>query len=452
MSNLSRREKRNTVALLLAGTVPLGIAGFFSYIEADPGIQLPPRAAPPYPNGFDLYVQAANLSAQPNPPVDPSSDPNPPTSAAQGAIRYSRARREAWHRGAAPAWQLFKQAQQTPTRDAYGYDTDWMPGYARLRQLARDKNAETRLFAMRAEPEKAVNSALDCVQMAFDTSRQGALISRLVAGAICAVGLAPLYETDGKTKVQVPERLTAPQARVATARLEALMQRQPSYVAATETDRWMILAFLDRAFKRGNWRDPDALAPAGGHQRQDFARRMARLLVSKRAVVANINRSYDRSIAGLKAPYHLSAPPPDVNDDVDPISASLMVAGDNLGFSAARENTQLNLMLLRLALQTYRAENGRYPASLDQLQGAILQKIPTDDFNDNKPYRYTLKNGQYRLWSVGPDGVDDGGKALGFPSSPAGIPRTPTSKLPWQNHLPSMLPDAKGDVVARETR
>ena len=471
MPQLSRRERGKLVALLVICALPLGVAGYFSYLEADPHIQLPSRPAAPAPNGFDLYVQAANLSAQPIPAVDPSSDSNPPTTAAKGALRYGRARREAWHKSAAPAWAAFRQAQQTPTGDPYEYGADKMPGYARLRQLARNKNAETRMFELRGEPDKAVSSALDCVEMGYDISRSGALVSRLVGTAICAIGISPLSESSGKNNRQLPEQLTGAQARAAAARLEALLKRRPSYVEAMKEERWMILGVLNKGFERGNWRAPDAFEKVGFGPRttaatvvggappqQFWDEKMARTLTSKRAVVAHVNREIDAAIAQLKAPYKprprapISLPsgatmrPP--ASALDPISAQF-TPSPLLRFDAAREKAQLDLLLLRLALQAYRADKSAYPPDLNALRPTYLRQIPTDDFAGGKPYNYRKSGANFRLWSVGPDAVNDGGQAIAAPQPAA---KYPGADLPWNQHLPSIRDDSLGDIVAGETR
>ena len=60
-----------------------------------------------------------------------------------------------------------------------------------------------------------------------------------------------------------------------------------------------------------------------------------------------------------------------------------------------------------LALRVYALRHGEYPDSLGALvKEKILPAVPTDMFAD-KPVRYDLK--RRRLWSVGPDAVDDGG-------------------------------------------
>ena len=449
MSHLSRREKRGLVLILLVGAIPLGIAGYLSFLNLEPDIQIPTRAPLPVPNGFDLYVQAAALTAQPNPPVDASTDRNAAgISAPVGSVRYGRARRQAWHTAATPGWNKFKQAQRAQSYSPYAYDARALPGYARMRQLARDKNAELRLFRMRGESDKAIHSALDCVEMGFDAARGGGLIARLVCAAIVAIGISPVSES-GADNQQLPEQLSGPSARAATARLEALMTGTPSWVAALQTGRFEALAQLKDGFGRDNWRAPDAFGSSySTPELEGVVQRAQRNLVSKGAVVANLNRAFADAIAAQQKPYvpqdFSTSDLRDDSDKYDMVSAQL-APRNNLRFNAAREKTQLDLLLLRLALQTYRAEKGAYPPNLAALQNGYLKQIPTDDFGGGAPYFYTLRNGVYRLWSVGPDAKNDGGTAIPERSS------VPT-KLPWLKHLPSILPESTGDVVAGETR
>ncbi len=442
MPKPSRREKRGLFALLLIGAIPLGIAGYLSYLDIEPDIKIPPRAALPVPNGFDLYVQAAALTTQPNPPIDFSTDPNSGgISAAQGAIRYGVARRQTWHQGAAPGWAKFKQAQRADSYSPYAYDASALPGYARLRQLARDKNAETRLFRMRGENEKATNSALDCVELGFDAARGGGLIPRLVCAAIVAIGISPVNES-GADKSQLPEQLSGPQARAAAARLEALMAQRPSWVDSLQTAKWEALVQLKDGFKRENWRAPGAFTFGEVPKPDGFGTRIQRSLIGKRTVVANVKRAYADAIAAQQQPH---APSGDENSDKYDVISAALAPRETLRFNAAREKTHLDLLLLRLVLQAYRAAKGAYPPNLAALKNGYLKQIPTDDFNGGKPYFYTRKNGDYRLWSVGPDARNDGGIAI-----PARFARR--GNLPWQKNLPSMMPDSTGDVVARETR
>ena len=70
-------------------------------------------------------------------------------------------------------------------------------------------------------------------------------------------------------------------------------------------------------------------------------------------------------------------------------------------------------VLLMYALEAYKAENGAYPGSLNDLQGSgIIKHVPEDRF-DGKTFRYraTDDGNNYLLYSVGPNCRDDGGAA-----------------------------------------
>jgi hypothetical protein len=107
------------------------------------------------------------------------------------------------------------------------------------------------------------------------------------------------------------------------------------------------------------------------------------------------------------------------------------------------------LALLRLALRLYQAEKGRPAPSLAALVPGYLAKVPVDPFDrEGRPFRYRLSRdeavtvggrnaktgapepverrvpaGRGILWSVGPDGRDDGGRrdrsAVNRPEDPS---------------------------------
>jgi hypothetical protein len=63
-----------------------------------------------------------------------------------------------------------------------------------------------------------------------------------------------------------------------------------------------------------------------------------------------------------------------------------------------------------LALSLYRTENGQYPESLAALVPGYLPKVPTDPF-DGAPIKYVLNDSGFVIYSIGPDGKDNGGQA-----------------------------------------
>jgi hypothetical protein len=80
--------------------------------------------------------------------------------------------------------------------------------------------------------------------------------------------------------------------------------------------------------------------------------------------------------------------------------------------SAMRHNAtvaHVSLLTLEMNLRCYRAEHGQPPATLDELVPRYLKTLPLDPFS-GKPLIYRPQGTNWLLYSVGPDGVDDGGK------------------------------------------
>ncbi len=73
------------------------------------------------------------------------------------------------------------------------------------------------------------------------------------------------------------------------------------------------------------------------------------------------------------------------------------------------------MLILELALHAYQLEHGCPPESLEQLVPEFLSALPIDPFDPNGgPFRYPCSDDGPIVYSVGPDGDDDGGR----PSAP----------------------------------
>ncbi len=72
---------------------------------------------------------------------------------------------------------------------------------------------------------------------------------------------------------------------------------------------------------------------------------------------------------------------------------------------AARQVTQLSL-----ALDAYRTEHGVYPGTLAELVPADIKEVPKDPFSERDLIYKSQQGGGYLLYSVGPNGQDDGGR------------------------------------------
>lgn len=61
-----------------------------------------------------------------------------------------------------------------------------------------------------------------------------------------------------------------------------------------------------------------------------------------------------------------------------------------------------------VAMTRFRLDHGKFPPRLDELVPAYLNAIPIDPF-DGHPLRLAIRNNQWIIYSIGPDGVDNGG-------------------------------------------
>lgn len=103
-----------------------------------------------------------------------------------------------------------------------------------------------------------------------------------------------------------------------------------------------------------------------------------------------------------------------------------------------------------LALERHRLRHGRYPEPLAALVPAFLAEVPVD-FQDAQPLRYRREaNGEFRLWSVGENGTDEGGNNE-FPTT-ATLVAPPAAVPPkhWMNDRDLLwpLPATEADVTA----
>jgi hypothetical protein len=72
-----------------------------------------------------------------------------------------------------------------------------------------------------------------------------------------------------------------------------------------------------------------------------------------------------------------------------------------------RENSEVRMTRVLLALKSYQLEHGELPESLEQLVPQYIDAVPPDDFT-GKPLRYSKE--EKLIWSVGRDMRDSGGK------------------------------------------
>jgi hypothetical protein len=78
---------------------------------------------------------------------------------------------------------------------------------------------------------------------------------------------------------------------------------------------------------------------------------------------------------------------------------------------------QLQALLTTIAIMQFRQDNGRLPSELDELiKAGYLQEPPIDPYSD-KPLVYKLDEENFKIYSIGDNFKDDGGKGDFYPTS-----------------------------------
>ena len=157
----------------------------------------------------------------------------------------------------------------------------------------------------------------------------------------------------------------------------------------------------------------------------------------------------DKAIATARLPY--AAQPHTTNSEkkhryivnpftavADILFALMMPSIDRAWFAEVRNETENSLLTVTLALRAYRLEHGKYPDTLTELVSSYLKIVPNDPFALKGKLRYKLTGDSYVLYSVGPDGKDDGGKP---------VEAAKNGKSVSENRF-MMEETSKGDIVA----
>ncbi|MFM8360968.1 MAG: hypothetical protein ACKOET_20640, partial [Verrucomicrobiota bacterium] len=132
-----------------------------------------------------------------------------------------------------------------------------------------------------------------------------------------------------------------------------------------------------------------------------------------RALLARLDSLQDRTLAEASgfSPYRVFV-------------RLLIPATRNAVEKAARAQALATLGDLACALERHRLAHGSHPASLQKLDPRFLAGPARDPLTGQPPAYERLADDSYRLWSVGPDGRDDGGVLKRSKSGPE-------LDLPW---------------------
>ena len=391
----------------LALAIPLGGAIFLSRANAAPHISIPPYPKAPTPNGYNLYVAAAAAMNPANPTVDAGTDIAYVPGSESLAQRYSLERKTAWLNQNKAVFALFDRALQTPTLAPpdRSFFAD-LRSTRDLSRLAHAKAIESNALWMRGDANGALQSGLDTVQMGHDV-RRGSDISLGMNGiSISRIGRAKSHDT--------VDLITASQAASGARRVEKLLQTRWNLVQMLTEEKYALQSRVLNYFETDNWRSNDIFE----QESLTLAQRAQIQTISKERILHDIGVKHDFLIAIARLPYAQSSSklPPAFPDN--PFATVFNTDGDRVRFSDARDLAGDQSLMLRLALRAYRLKNGAYPNLLNALVPDTLNAIPADPFGNGESWRYKSSGKTYLLWSIGPDGKDNGGQPIKSTQAP----------------------------------
>jgi len=411
------------VVVILAVSIALRVRG----LDVNPSVTVPTPTLPS-PNAYDYFVAADNAHTEDKwASGDPFRDNS---SAAMAAKEQSLSQN-------VRAFGLLHQGfqypfQAPPSRSFYGPN---FTNYQKLRSLARVLALEANVDAQKGDWNGSLAADMDDMQLGEEMPHGGSLIAMLVGSACQSIGRRQAWDAIN--------HLDAAGARAAARRLEHIRADHVPFADTLQEEEWTTQASLLELMHGRDW-PSNFVGINGGSIPAKFQQNVTATrirLAGKRAIMANYTGYMDQSIVNARLPY--AAHPAEPPAPSDPLNQTLLEYP--LGDTRLREaetNTQNTLLLVMLALRAYKLEHGAYPATLSALAPGYLKSVPADPFALSGPLCYKLQGAKYLLYSVGPDGKDDGGQPIFDRTKPA--PTIPTSRDPRYYIQKNSI----GDIVA----
>jgi len=443
---MSKGERKLLIVVIIF-VVLIGAVGYGFYsINVNPVVSIPTPVMPE-PNALDLYINAYNLIV-PSLYTPAGSHPNLTVDHIGECIHAGKIGSiPRWGAGAAPPRMTDMQALMTKNAPVIstvhqGFACEYLntparsfnqigPHYAKMRGLARVLHADGDVKCASGDWDGGTERFLDIMRVGGDIPRGGPMIAMLLGVAIQSIGRWELWPA--------LNHVSGAGARTAAGRLEAMAARQASYADVLQEEKYMTQAALLELFNTPKWRSSKTLTSLLGMDQKGT--RVSRVVdtiwmqtIDKRSVMRDFNKNMDALIGIAKKPYPAMLKIPPLPGD--PFCRMLLPVSDRAWYKYAVNQTQNDLLMLSFALRAYKADHGKYPTGLKALTPNYLKENPADIFTAGKPLSYKVTGKAYTLYSVGPDGKDDGGT----PSADGQLTSTGQGI--------TLRSDSKGDIVA----
>lgn len=391
--------------------LPIGILALImliAYLIFGTG-QLPnlkrPIAKKPTPNAFDYYNEAGYLLvgkdifewAKSDTPIGYINSHNP------RERYYTLSERKAVIKDNAGALKKLREGFKydccVPTVIDY---TTLLPYLAKFRDMERFLKFSSWNHENSGNYDEAMRLRLDGLELSNDSTKNGVLIHALVNAGSNSIITTDIYTLIDKLNLQTTKK--------SVKRLEIICNDITPLSDIYEQEKWSTYGSLKMLFSQPNWRFKNDFTISMGGNTPDKAIFKAKwATIRPRNVCNNMFDYYDKIIIELKKPFPLIKEVKKPNDLIN----DLMIIETRKMAQRYTEGTRMQTMLLTaLALKAFSLENNKYPNTLQELVPKYLKELPSDPYSVKGIYKYKNKGNKFLLYSIGPDGKDNGGVSI----------------------------------------
>jgi hypothetical protein len=395
---LKDAEKR-TLKKRLAWSAAVVAALTVGYRFYDP---LPPVSEPrfeplPHPNAYDTYLRTVEAIA------DRDAMPSFDTLTAPGYRDVETAIQRgvpANEEALGLAREALAQPFVLPLRldPSRPYDVHEAQ---KLYDVARLFQTEARYFRINGQAGRAMSSILDGLAFGAQVKSKGILANRVLGTWIDAI------MRSGSRRLVY--ELSAQEAAEAARRLEQILARSEPFRTACERQREFDIWAAYELAQETSWKLYFDRGRAKDSQGEEWKITKEPPAGSRRSIVERVRRDWDAWMTLLDRRFADAYPlPPAPSSNFTDRTVGIE---ESAWFSDLQGEARNRCFLTALALRAFLADHGQYPESLKALVPTYLKEVPLDPFGF-RPLRYRPYGATYELYSVGPDGKDDGGRAV----------------------------------------
>jgi len=394
MLRINRPITRNRKVYTFIALGLLAIALFTTPSAADNLVAKATQNLPP--NAYCYYLKSLKVRRQAalTNPSTPPEPPDPGSSLPQNAEPYKQNATEI--KADVAALEIVRQGfafKYIPV-ESESDNSCPIPVDFGMRTIVRLFAKESATKAANEDWAGAANSALDGMRLGQDISH-GSISDMLIGRSIQAIASQSLRN--------IFDHVDAKTAKTIVARLADIYSQKIDYADVLQAEKHQGLWFFKELATSADWRKEAHVSSA-----KSLAELKNEYVVAMDELVANARLPYpwrETSIPAAKEPFNQTT----LGLFSDP---KYVKSGLTQGIPLAIRQTQSTFILVEFALRAYRLDHHHYPQTLSELAPNYLREVPEDPFSAHQPLHYKITGKGYMLYSIGPDGRDNGGKQV----------------------------------------